>query len=251
MGNKYRFTRTLISLLIVMVWVALAVPAAAAEGPQTHVIRWGDTLHSIARMYAVTVADLAKINKLPNPNTIYVGQRLLIPEIAPGTVVHVVAKGETLLAIAAKYKLSWWDIALRNSLYSPHLVYVGQRLIISQAITESPHNNSTSTAPSTQEEILITQPTADGEVISPLTVKGWGKGLENSLAVDILDASGHTIGQGFADIEAESGSYGPFTGVITFTAPSTAQLGRVQIYSIAARDGAIEHLASVTVKLKP
>jgi hypothetical protein len=84
-----------------------------------------------------------------------------------------------------------------------------------------------------------------------VTVTGWGSGFENNLAVDVLDQSGSVIGQGNVMVDAEFGQVGPFTGTVTFTPPDSTQLGRVAVYTISPRDGAIEHLASVTVNLKP
>jgi len=50
-------------------------PASAAG---THIVRAGDTLASIALRYSTTVAALVAANGLPNPNFIWVGQRLKI-----------------------------------------------------------------------------------------------------------------------------------------------------------------------------
>ena len=47
--------------------------------PLVHVVQRGETLTSIARRYHVTVADLAAINRIKDPNLIVVGQRLTIP----------------------------------------------------------------------------------------------------------------------------------------------------------------------------
>ncbi len=48
----------------------------------THVVRSGDTLYSIARRYNVDVGQLARANRLSDPGLIRVGDRLRIP--APG-----------------------------------------------------------------------------------------------------------------------------------------------------------------------
>jgi LysM repeat protein/multisubunit Na+/H+ antiporter MnhB subunit len=44
-----------------------------------HVVRFGETLFSIGRMYGVNPWDIAAANHLPNPNQIFAGQRLCIP----------------------------------------------------------------------------------------------------------------------------------------------------------------------------
>ena len=44
-----------------------------------YTIRRGDTLFSIARWYGTSVAELARINHIWNPDRIYAGQVILIP----------------------------------------------------------------------------------------------------------------------------------------------------------------------------
>jgi LysM repeat protein len=44
-----------------------------------YTVRWGDTLSAIGRHYGWSVAYLAAVNHLSNPNLIYAGRLLLIP----------------------------------------------------------------------------------------------------------------------------------------------------------------------------
>jgi len=44
-----------------------------------HYVSYGETLLGIARMYGVSVWEIARLNGIFNLNLIYVGQRLLIP----------------------------------------------------------------------------------------------------------------------------------------------------------------------------
>ena len=56
---------------------AVAAPQAAAA--RYHVVRFGQTLFSIGRMYGVSPWAIASANHLANPNRIYAGQCLYIP----------------------------------------------------------------------------------------------------------------------------------------------------------------------------
>lgn len=47
-----------------------------APAPQTYKIQWGDTLSGIAAKHHTTVAHLASINHISNPNLIYAGHTL-------------------------------------------------------------------------------------------------------------------------------------------------------------------------------
>jgi LysM repeat protein len=56
-------------------------PAPPAGG--TYTVQAGDTLGKIARLYAVSIAELARMNGIVNVNLIHVGQTLTIPEPPP------------------------------------------------------------------------------------------------------------------------------------------------------------------------
>lgn len=55
------------------------VPSPTAGGPLVYTIQEGDTLMAIARTYNVTIEDLMAANGLVDPNTLHVGQTLIIP----------------------------------------------------------------------------------------------------------------------------------------------------------------------------
>ncbi len=58
---------------------------AGTPTPSIYVVQTGDTLNSIARKYGVSVQDITLANNLYNPNSIAVGQELIIPTPGPGT----------------------------------------------------------------------------------------------------------------------------------------------------------------------
>ena len=49
-----------------------------AEENKYHIVKSGDTLSKIATIYGTSYQEIARLNKLQNPNLIYVGQRLRI-----------------------------------------------------------------------------------------------------------------------------------------------------------------------------
>ncbi len=63
----------------------LVIPAKSTTPPASnvYVVKVGDTLYSIARVYKTTAWAIAQANGLYNLNYIYVGQRLVIPGAAP------------------------------------------------------------------------------------------------------------------------------------------------------------------------
>ena len=72
-----------------------AVPTTAAtSGTVYHVVRQGDTLMALSRMYGASVADLVAWNGLSNPNQIVVGQQLRVAPPA-GAVAQAMAIPDT------------------------------------------------------------------------------------------------------------------------------------------------------------
>lgn len=58
-----------------------ATPTLAPAPTTVHTVTYGETLYLIALRYGISVRALIEANNLPNPNVIYVGQRLVIPQV--------------------------------------------------------------------------------------------------------------------------------------------------------------------------
>jgi LysM repeat protein len=114
----------------------LIIPGGTAPSPQqpgVHIVRRGETLNTIARMYGTTVNAIARANGIVNPNYIYVGQRLTIPGGTgepTGGQTYVVQRGDTLSSIAVRLGTTAWAIAYANNLPNVNIIYVGQTLHI-------------------------------------------------------------------------------------------------------------------------
>lgn len=117
----------LLLVMIVMGW--LASPAAADT---LYVVQRGDTLASIARRYNTTIGVLMQLNNISNPNIIYVGQQLLIPDNKPGSSyqLYTVQRGDTLKNIATRYNSTVNTLAQLNQIVNINVIYVGQVLLI-------------------------------------------------------------------------------------------------------------------------
>lgn len=57
--------------------------ADEADQPLTHIVRPGQTLYSLAKMYDVDVKELIRVNKISNPNKVAAGRPILIPGARP------------------------------------------------------------------------------------------------------------------------------------------------------------------------
>ncbi|MEL6345028.1 MAG: LysM peptidoglycan-binding domain-containing protein [Myxococcota bacterium] len=122
-----------------------------------HRVRSGDTLSKIAARYGVSASAVQSVNKISNPNRIYVGMELVIPvsgaaaptaltstagspppaqqtppapKPRPVTMTHTVARGEALSKIAERYGVKTADIMRWNRISNANRVYAGQKLKI-------------------------------------------------------------------------------------------------------------------------
>lgn len=120
--------------------------------PFTYVVEEGDSLGTIAQQFGVSAVSIMEANNLQNPNNVFIGQRLIIPNYVPPDsntnnsstgsdsadngqangegVSHVVQPGETLFGIAQKYGVDANAVAEANNIVNRNQLRVGQKLII-------------------------------------------------------------------------------------------------------------------------
>lgn len=150
-------------------------PKVATTAPYT--VERGDSLWSIAKKHGTTVAELAKINRIPTSTALKPGRKLLVPAkeaeqasaatAAPGTgmlpvaeksaavarpangeaTTHVVRSGESLGVIARKYGVSTGELAAVNTITDISKVRAGQTLIIPNGKGGAPKSATASATP--------------------------------------------------------------------------------------------------------
>lgn len=107
----------------------------------TYTVQPGNTLSQIAFQYHTTISEIAGLNKISNPNLIYVGEVLKIDttndiSIITGNkyetnhIIYTVQPGDTLTGISQKYDVPIRCIVQLNDIANPNLIYVGERLRI-------------------------------------------------------------------------------------------------------------------------
>ncbi|XCB29971.1 LysM peptidoglycan-binding domain-containing protein [Arcanobacterium hippocoleae] len=116
-------------------------------------VKQGDSLWAIAKRFKTTVAAIEAANNIDARNYIYAGQRLVIPsknlpqtaaapaaKSSPATAgaTYTVKPGDTLSAIAAKYKTTVSALAHANAISNPSLIYAGQKLKITNTANSLP-----------------------------------------------------------------------------------------------------------------
>lgn len=105
-----------------------------------HIVKKSENLSSISRKYNIRISNLKKMNNIKS-NRIYVGQKLLLTErkrretkklTSTKTIVRnsiLVRKGDNLITLAKRYKVSKRQIVKMNKLKN-NRIYVGQKLSI-------------------------------------------------------------------------------------------------------------------------
>jgi murein DD-endopeptidase MepM/ murein hydrolase activator NlpD len=96
----------------------------------TYVVRSGDTISSVAKMFKVSVNTILWANNLTGKSVLKEGQTLVILPITG--IPYTIKKGDTVKGIAAKYKADETDIISYNDLTVQSL-QVGQTIIIPDA----------------------------------------------------------------------------------------------------------------------
>lgn len=115
--------------------------------PFTYTVQTGDTLFSIALKFDVSPNEIVAANTLADPNSVFVGQKLLIPGYQPAgsssastgggssastgaPAIHTVQSGEVLSVIAETYGITLDELVAANRIANPNLVTPGTELVI-------------------------------------------------------------------------------------------------------------------------
>ena len=110
------------------------------EIKRIHIVKIGDTISSISKLYLINKDLIIKLNNLKNENYILVGQNLIISEPTESTLkssalknnYHIIQLGENLTDISSKYNLKLSYLVEINNLENPDSIKVGQKLFLSK-----------------------------------------------------------------------------------------------------------------------
>jgi murein DD-endopeptidase MepM/ murein hydrolase activator NlpD len=168
-----------------------AAPGALVNKPSSdqisvYVVRQGDTLSQIAEMFDVTVNTIKWGNDLSS-NTLKEGQTLVILPISG--VQHTVAKGDTLVSVAKKYKGDIDEIAAYNDLNKGDPLAVGSTIIIPDGEVAAPTYSVSSSGSSGSSSLKE----YSDYYLRPLAVCVKTQGIHGHNAVDLAAPIGTPI----------------------------------------------------------
>ena len=179
----------------------------------TYYVQWGDSLSGIAANCGTTMSALWQAN--PGLGSwVYAGQVLQMPGGYTGNTggaypTYVVARGDTLKIIAARYGVTVDALASVNGIYNYNLIFVGQVLSI-------PNGSSYNPAPPPQNggSTYVIQ---YGDTLRKLAYR-WGTSIYNILAANpqITNASYIYVGQ-VITIPGASSAPGPVYNASYYT----------------------------------
>ncbi|MFO0718583.1 MAG: M23 family metallopeptidase [Candidatus Paceibacterota bacterium] len=162
-----------------------------------YVVRKGDTLGQIARMFGVTTNTIVWANDLPG-GTISVGQTLVILPISG--VKHIVKSGDTVESIAKKYKSDVDEIRQFNDIPSDGKLAVGDEVIVpdgEMAPVQTKVNPYSKTVPPSSygapKNPLPMRSVPDGYYSSPLASYRKTQGIHGYNGVDLAAPLGSTL----------------------------------------------------------
>lgn len=95
----------------------------------TYFVQSGDTLSGIAAKFGTTVSDLVSRNHIANPNVICVGQKIYLAGNGQSNA-YTIKIGDTLSGIASVFHTTWQELAQKNNIVNPNVIYIGQTIQI-------------------------------------------------------------------------------------------------------------------------
>jgi len=152
-----------------------------------YVVREGDSLSQIAKMFGVTTSTIIWANDIDRGSLIQKGQTLVILPVSG--VQHTVVKGETLQSIAKKYKGDIDEILDYNGLTLNSALAIGDVVVIPDGEIATPSYSG-----STQTVVRGTSvPSYSGYYLRPLDGGVKTQGLHGYNGVDLAAPAGTPI----------------------------------------------------------
>ena len=108
----------------------------------------GDSLSRIAREFETTAQEIAQINGIVNPNSIFRGQQLIIPLAEPATadasavpeasatpsaqseMLYTIQPGDTLYRISLEFDVPLAELIEANNIENAGRIAVGEQIVI-------------------------------------------------------------------------------------------------------------------------
>ena len=115
---------------ITTIILCLCMVVFVCYGERIHTVKKNETLSAIAGKYGVSTSSLQAYNGITNPNLVFIGKKLKIPDSTVQQIEYTVKKGDSLGGVASRFGIKLSDLTSRNNIDRPDLIKVGQKIII-------------------------------------------------------------------------------------------------------------------------
>lgn len=95
-----------------------------------HIVKAGENLWSISRMYGVTLQQIIEVNGLPGAEKIVPGLAIYIPDTLPIIRFYKIKAGDNLWKLSMQFRTSVSNILSANPGMNPNSLYIGQNINI-------------------------------------------------------------------------------------------------------------------------
>ncbi len=180
----------------VVLSTGIATEQPSMEDISVYVVKSGDSLGAIAKMFNVSSETILWANDMKKGDSIKEGMVLVILPISGAK--HTVAKGETLSSIAKKYNADIYEIISFNGFEENYKPKIGEEIIIPNAeIVDTKPAQSSNTKPSSQSKPSNTSSASSSGAyfINPVPSARLTQGLHGALrrGVDLGAPTGTPI----------------------------------------------------------
>ncbi|MEX0652164.1 MAG: M23 family metallopeptidase [Candidatus Paceibacterota bacterium] len=151
-----------------------------------YVVREGDSLSQIAKMFNVTTGTIIWANDIKKGSLIKEGQTLVILPVSG--VQHIVEKGDTLQSIAKKYKGDFNEVLQYNDITENVILAVGDVITVPGGEVEAPVYKAT-----TQVVTGSNSSSYSGYYMRPIVGGRKSQGIHGYNGVDLAAPSGTPI----------------------------------------------------------
>ena len=150
-----------------------------------HIVKEGDTLTSISKLYSIDKQIIIDANNLQNEDFIFIGQNLKISTETENIIeqnFHEIKTGDNLTEISNLYGVSIKDLIKLNSLENPDSLIVGSKLILNNDYSETNIEDNQESEDETNLAINF-----ENKIYGPLSIKS--ESLVIRIKIRLLNAT--------------------------------------------------------------
>lgn len=101
-----------------------------------------------------------------------------------------------------------------------------------------------------EPNIKVISPVKNNTVTSPFKVIGKARVFEGTVNIRLMDGNGNILDETVVQATEGAPSWGDFEAIVSYKPLKETQTGTLQVFSVSQKDGSIQNLVSIQLKLK-